>query len=108
MEVGDDELSGGGPEAEQAAEEAAASEAAEIGGAGPSYEGDEADRAVAEGGGGEAEGFEQAEQALIEQAENLDAHRSPRRDAFTPEQEADSSTGEYSEADDAQPPERDG
>ena len=85
-------------------EEAAAAEAARIGGPAPHYEGDEAHRPVAEGGGGESEGFEQAEQKLVEQAENLDEHRSPRRDAFTEESEADASTAEYAEADEADSP----
>ena len=52
---------------------AAAEEAAQIGGR-PTYEvpleeHDEADRAVEEGGGGESEGFELAEEELIENAD---------------------------------------
>ena len=60
---------------ERAEEEAAAAEAAAIGGAAPEYAADtldepldEADRAVAEGGGGVAEGQEQAEAELEENA----------------------------------------
>ena len=43
----------------------------------------EARRPVEEAGGGEAEGFEQAEQLLIERAENWEG-RSPMKDAFPP------------------------
>ena len=43
-------------------------------------------RPVEEAGGGESEGFEQAERELVEQAENFDQHRSPRRDAFEAEE----------------------
>src|SRR4051812_30861151 len=60
---------------ERAEEEAAAAEAAAIGGAAPEYAAgtldeplDEADRAVAEGGGGVAEGQEQTEAELEENA----------------------------------------
>jgi len=60
---------------ERAEEEAAAAEAAAIGGSAPEYAAgtldeplDEADRAVAEGGGGVAEGQEQAEAELEENA----------------------------------------
>lgn len=45
-------------------EEAAAAEAGEIGGPAPDTDADPADRPVEEAGGGEAEGFEQAEDAL--------------------------------------------
>jgi hypothetical protein len=55
----------------------------------------EARRAVEEAGGGEAEGFEQAEELLIENAENWEG-RSPIHDAF-PAEEAPSI--EYGEAD---------
>ena len=94
----------GGDEVVSQEEDAAAAEAGEIGGPAPEYEGDEEERPVAEGGGGESEGFEQAEQELVERAENLDEHRSPRRDSFTEEQEADKSTAAYGEPDQAQPP----
>lgn len=50
-------------------EEAAAEEAAEIGGnPGRPYEVDEAERPLAEGGSGQSEGFELAEEELIENA----------------------------------------
>ena len=55
----------------------------------------EARRPVEEAGGGEAEGFEQAEQELIERAENWEG-RSPMKDAF-PSEEAGGGT--YGEAD---------
>jgi hypothetical protein len=49
-------------------EREAAEEAAAIGGTGGDYEADESERALAEAGQGEAEGFELAEQDLIENA----------------------------------------
>jgi hypothetical protein len=55
----------------------------------------EAKRPVDEAGGGEAEGFELAEQELIERAENWEG-RSPERDAFPAEEQ---SGAEYGEAD---------
>jgi hypothetical protein len=55
----------------------------------------EARRPVDEAGGGESEGFELAEQDLIERAENWEG-RSPEHDAFP----AEEATGaEYGEAD---------
>ena len=55
----------------------------------------EARRAVEEAGGGEAEGFELAEQELIKRAENWEG-RSPEHDAFPSEERGDV---EYGEAD---------
>lgn len=60
-------------------EEAAAAEAAAIGGRASSEppgqeQPDEAARPVAEGGGGEAEGFEEAERELVEHASHGDQH----------------------------------
>jgi hypothetical protein len=52
-------------------------------------------RPVEEAGGGEAEGFEQAEELLVQNAENWES-RSPLHDAF-PAEEA--GTVEYGEAD---------
>lgn len=52
-------------------------------------------RPVEEAGGGEAEGFEQAEELLVKNAENWES-RSPLHDAF-PAEEAGSI--EYGEAD---------
>jgi len=57
----------------------------------------ESERAVDEAGGGEAEGFEQSEKALIEQAENFDEGRNPKYDAGKVEAERAGST--YGEAD---------
>ncbi len=57
----------------------------------------EAERADNEAGGGVAEGFEQSEEALINQAENFDEGRNPKYDAGRVEAERSDST--YSEAD---------
>ena len=81
-------------------EAAAAADAGRIGG----VAGDEDDfepemRAVYEGGGGEAEGFEQAEADLIENAQHGGGHGDPLSDAFTPEAEADRAGAVYGEAD---------
>jgi hypothetical protein len=84
-----------------AAEEAAAArEAAGIGG--PRLDdahGDEAMEPVYEAGGGEAEGFEAAEDALIENATHGDGRADPIGDAFTPEVESDESTAVYGQPD---------
>jgi hypothetical protein len=84
-----------------AAEEAAAArEAAGIGG--PRLDdahGDPAMEAVYEAGGGEAEGFEAAEDALIENATHGDGRADPIGDAFTPEAESDEQTAVYGQAD---------
>ena len=53
----------------------------------------EARRPVEEAGGGESEGFEQAEQELIERAENWEG-RSPEHDAFPPEEQSGAVYGE--------------
>ncbi len=81
--------------------EAAAYEAGAIGGRAPGDE-DPARRPVDEAGGGEAEGFELAEEDLRENAEHGAVHlRDPSRDAFTGERESDLSGAEYGEGDDA-------
>lgn len=64
----------------------------------------EAERAVNEAGGGEAEGFEQSEKALIDQAENFDAGRNPKYDAG--KAEAERSGAVYGEADEEHVSER--
>jgi hypothetical protein len=87
-------------------EQAAADEAASIGGPGAPIEGDEASRPVEEGGGGEAEGFEQAERELTEQASHGENRWSPEKDAFTPEGEGDRATAEYGEPDEVDPTEQ--
>lgn len=51
--------------------QAAAQEAGKIGGESGMEGYDEADRPVREAGGGEAEGFELAEEALVDRAENF-------------------------------------
>lgn len=60
------------PRREQEEVDAAAAEAAAIGGIAGDEDLDPSDRAVVEGGGGEAEGFEQAEQALVDHASHAD------------------------------------
>jgi hypothetical protein len=85
--------------------EAAAAEAAAIGGPDPDPDVDPARRAVDEGGGGEAEGFEQAEKDLISQASHESAGYEPTGDAFTPEAEPDPSLGGRGEPDEVDPTE---
>ena len=81
--------------------EAAAAEAGQIGGPAPDSEADPAQRPVEEAGGGEAEGFEMAEDALRRQASHEDSGASPTQDAFTAEVESDRSGAEYGEPDEA-------
>jgi len=81
--------------------QAAAEEAAAVGGRAPDDE-DPERRPVEEAGGGEAEGYEQAEADLRENAEHGELNpRDPTRDMFTPEEESDRAKVEYGEADDA-------
>lgn len=80
-------------------EEAAAAEAGSIGGQGHPTESDPAMQAVEEGGGGVAEGFEEAERELVERASHGDEKSTPETDAFTPEIESDRSTAVYGDAD---------
>ncbi len=86
-------------------EAAAGTDAAEIGGPGADVEGDEASRPVEEAGGGVAEGFEEAERELIEQASHGEDRWSPEADAFTPEEEADRASPAYGEPDEVEPTE---
>jgi hypothetical protein len=86
-------------------ERAAAAEASHIGGPAPDYEGSEEERPLEEGGEGEAEGFEQAERELEEQASHGDPKFDPEVDAFTPEEDSDRSTAAYGEADEVDPTE---
>ena len=91
-------------------EEAAADEAGRIGGdpeedldyierdSRPAGISDDAWRAVEEGGGGEAEGFEEAEAELIERAENPHGP-SPIKDAEGWDEEAGALDAKYGEAD---------
>ena len=87
------------------AADAAAEEAGAIGGRAPADE-DPERRPVEEAGGGEAEGFEKAEQELIQQASHDDTGTNPKYDEFAPEAESDLETIEHGEADQALPDER--
>ena len=81
-------------------EAAAAAEARGIGGvAGDEDEFPPEMRAVYEGGGGEAEGFELAEADLIDNAQHGDGHGDPLSDAFSPEAETDLSGASYGDSD---------
>jgi hypothetical protein len=62
-------------------------------------------RPLEEAGEGEAEGFEQAEQELIENAEHGENRWDPETNAFTPEEESDRSTARYGEPDEVDPTE---
>jgi hypothetical protein len=84
-------------------EAAAGAEAGDIGGPAPDVEGDEASRPVEEAGGGEAEGFEQSERELEEQATHGEGGGEPGDDAFAPEAESDRSSAEYGDPDDLDP-----
>lgn len=81
----------------QEAEDAAAAEAAGIGGRSGMEGMDEAERAAAEHGGGESEGFEEAEALLEEQATHGAPLVDPLETAFTEEAELDPAS--YGEAD---------
>jgi hypothetical protein len=85
-------------------EDAAAAEAARIGGRSGMEGMDEAARSVAEHGGGESEGFEEAEALLEERATHTDSGADPLRDAPDVEPEEDPAT--YGEADEVEPPDR--
>jgi len=74
--------------------EAAAAEAAEIGGPDPEPGVDPAERAVVEGGEGYAEGFELAEAALEHNASHEDRGADPLRDEGADEEDAGSVYGE--------------
>ena len=78
-------------------EDAAAAEAAGIGGRSGMEGMDEAERASAEHGGGEAEGFEEAEELLVEQAAHGDRAVDPFQAAFPEEAEKEQAT--YGEGD---------
>ena len=85
------------PIAEEEAE-AAAAEAREIGGSVPDDGVDPAERPLAEGGEGEAEGFELAEEELIDHAEHGDQKHFPDRDVPPPEERDDTAYGEPDQA----------
>jgi hypothetical protein len=80
-------------------EAAAAAEAAGIGGRVAPDADDPALDPVYQAGGGEQDGFEEAEAELIENATHGDGRGDPERDAFSPELEADRSTVVYGEDD---------
>jgi hypothetical protein len=82
------------PIAEEEAE-AAAAEAARIGGPAPDdHVDDPAQRPVVEGGEGEAEGFELAEEELVDRAEHGDQKHFPDSDAPPPEEPSNATYGE--------------
>ena len=85
--------------------EAAAAEAAEIGGAGSGAGEDEARRPVEEAGGGVAEGFEQSEEELAEQASHGEDRSTPNRDAFAAEEAEGEGVATYGEPDEVHPTE---
>ena len=89
-------------------EAAAAAEAARIGGGlDPHDEGvDTAERPLREAGEGEAEGFELAEEELIEYASHEDHGPDPTHMAAEPEEESDRSTAVDAEADEYRSAER--
>ncbi len=81
-------------------EAAAAAAAGKIGGtAGDEDEFTPEMRAVYEGGGGEAEGFELAEQQLVENASHGEGRANPSTDAFTPEPEGEQASVVHGEPD---------
>jgi hypothetical protein len=88
----------------RAEERAAAAEAGSIGGEGSNEELDPAERPVREAGGGESEGFEDAEERLEENAGHGEGN--PLPDEFSGETESDLSGAEYGEADEALPPDQ--
>src|SRR5205085_10384730 len=79
--------------------DAAAAEAGKIGGRSGQENVEESERAVAEGGGGVAEGFEQSEELLREQAQHGDSFADPLADRPAAEGEGGRDHGEYGEAD---------
>jgi hypothetical protein len=97
-----------GPDRAKQEADAAAAEAARIGGR-PSEETElenGPDRPVAEGGGGEAEGFEQAEDQLIEHASHGDQHAARRAIYDAPDESDDIRAAEGGEADEERSSER--
>jgi hypothetical protein len=93
MEERDDELV-------RREEKAAAAEAASIGGRARA-DADPAQEPVAQAGGGQAEGFEEAERELIEHAEHTAGEGTPRPDQMGEEAEVDRAA--YGEADTPRP-----
>lgn len=89
----------------RAEEEAAAAEASRIGGRSGMEGMDEAKRASAEHGGGESEGFEEAEELLEEEASHGIPYGEPLRDAGAVEADEDRSV--HGEADEVESSETD-
>jgi len=83
-------------------EDAAAAEAGAIGGRSGMEDMDEAERASAEHGGGESEGFEQAEELLEEEATHGNSAVNPLRDAPKAE-DRPPDLDAHGEADDVEP-----
>ncbi len=77
----------------------AAAEAAHIGGSVTPDSEDPAMAAVYQAGGGEQDGWEEAEAELIENATHGDGHGNPLHDAPAPEAESDRGDASYGEAD---------
>ena len=69
----------------------------------PDEKNDPAMQPVEEAGGGQSEGFEQAEEELIENASHGDGAGNPEADRIDEDAEAERSTAEYGEADDEDP-----
>ena len=69
----------------------------------PDEKNDPAMEPVEEAGGGVSEGFEQAEEDLIENASHGSGAGNPETDAIEEDAEAERSTAEYGEADDEDP-----
>jgi len=86
-------------------QDAAARDAAGIGGSPTPTDTTPERQPLYEAGEGEAEGFEQAERELGERASHGDERSSPEADAFTPEEESDRSTAVYGEPDEIDPTE---
>lgn len=61
-------------------------------------------RPVREAGGGEQDGFEQAEEQLIENAENTSGEGAPRLEEQWGEAEAEPDPATYAEADEEEKP----
>ena len=70
----------------------------------PDEKNDPAMQPVEEAGGGVSEGFEQAEEDLIENASHGDGSGNPEADAIDEDAEAERSTAEYGEADEEEQP----
>lgn len=89
-------------------EDAAAAEAAQIGGRSGMEDVPEEERPLAEAGEGESEGFELAEEELVERATHEDEHGNPLTDAGDPEEPGAARIRDaYGEADDLESTETD-